>query len=131
MKLQNGIKNKLSEVVTAEKSASATGSGLVPVYSTPSLILLMEMTASQSVGPYLEPGYSTVGTMVQIKHLAATPIGMSVWCESVLTEVDGKRLVFSLEAYDEVGKIGEGVHERFIIDVDKFMSRAQAKLPKQ
>ena len=76
----------------------------------------------------LSEGEGTVGTKLDVSHLAATPVGMKVWCESELKEVDGRRLVFHVEAFDEKGKIGEGEHERFIIQNEKFMKKAQAKL---
>jgi predicted thioesterase len=79
------------------------------------------------VSPLLEEGQSTVGTIVNVKHVAATPVGMEVSCESELIEIDRRRLVFNVKAYDECGLIGEGVHERFIIDVEKFMSRTNGK----
>ncbi len=80
-----------------------------------------------SVAPYMNDGEGTVGTMLNIKHLAATPAGMIVWCESELKEVDGRRLVFHVEAFDESGKIGEGEHERFIVKNEKFMDKTLAK----
>ena len=88
---------------------------------------LMEMTAWKSVASGLEEGEGTVGTLLQITHDAPTPLGLKVWCESELTEVDGRRLVFHVTAYDETGKIGEGRHERFIINNAKFMAKAARK----
>jgi predicted thioesterase len=125
--LQAGIKAKEYETVTVANTAQALGSGLLPVFATPAMILLMESTASKSVEPYLEPGQGTVGTALQIKHVSATPVGMQVRCEIELTEIDGKRLVFSVKAYDRAGLIGEGIHERFIIDNERFLQRANAK----
>ena len=91
------------------------------------MIALMEGCASQSVAPYLDEDCGTVGTAVNIRHLAATPIGMKVYCESILTEVDGRRLLFNVKAYDETGLIGEGTHERFIINSEKFFAKVNAK----
>ncbi len=91
------------------------------------MITLIENTASASVEEYLEEGQGTVGTFVNVKHLAATPIGMSVTCETELTQVDRKRLVFETKVYDESELIGEGIHERFIIDKEKFMKKAEGK----
>lgn len=125
--LQPGIKGRQEVVVTENNSANALGSGLLEVFATPAMIALMEKTAWQSVAPDLNDGEGTVGTMLNIKHTAATPLGMRVWCESELIEVDGRRLVFRVEAYDETGKIGEGEHERFVINNRKFMTKAMAK----
>ena len=77
--------------------------------------------------PYLDEGQGTVGTLVNVAHTSATPIGMRVWCDSELVEVDRRRLVFNVKAYDECGLIGEGTHERFIIDTAKFMEKIKAK----
>lgn len=126
--MEIGMKHTVTEVVTAEKSAEQVGSGLLPVYATPAMIALMEKCASECVAPYIEEGKSSVGTMLNIKHLSASPIGMQITCTATLTEVDGRRLVFSLEASDEKGPIGEGTHERFIIDIDRFMAKCQSKL---
>lgn len=125
--LQPGIKGRQEVVVTENNSANALGSGLLEVFATPAMIALMEKTAWQSVAPDLNDGEGTVGTMLNIRHTAATPLGMRVWCESELVEVDGRRLVFRVEAYDETGKIGEGEHERFVINNRKFMTKAMAK----
>lgn len=126
--MEIGMKHTITEVVTAEKSAEQVGSGLLPVYATPAMIALMEKCASECVAPYIEEGKSSVGTMLNVKHLSASPIGMQITCTATLTEVDGRRLVFSLEASDEKGPIGEGTHERFIIDIDRFMAKCQSKL---
>ncbi|MBP5644736.1 MAG: dihydrolipoamide acyltransferase, partial [Bacteroidales bacterium] len=80
-----------------------------------------------SVLPYLDEGQGTVGTLVNVTHSAATPVGMRVWCDSELVEVDRRRLVFSVKAYDECGPIGEGTHERFVIDSAKFQAKIDAK----
>lgn len=126
--MEIGIKHTITEVVTPDKTAANVGSGLLPVYATPSMIALMEKCASECVAPYIENGKSSVGTMLNVKHLAASPVGIKVTCTATLTEVDGRRLVFSLEASDEKGPIGEGTHERFIIDVDRFMAKCNSKL---
>ncbi|MCD8200038.1 MAG: hypothetical protein LUD25_03670, partial [Coriobacteriaceae bacterium] len=91
--LETGIKGEQSVEVVYENTAAAVGSGLLQVFGTPSLVALMENTALESIAPYLEEGWGSVGTEISIKHLAATPIGMTVRCESELTEVDGRRLV--------------------------------------
>lgn len=126
--MDTGIKGYKEITVTKELTAISLGSGDLEVYATPTMIALMEETASESVKPKLEIGQGSVGTYIAIKHLAATPIGMRVRCESELVEVDGRRLVFNITAYDEKDKIGEGTHERFIISNDKFQSKVNSKL---
>ena len=121
--MEAGIKNEKSIVVTDEVTASKVGSGLLPVYATPSMIALMEGTCAESVQPYLAEGEGTVGVAVDIKHIAATPVGMTVRCESLLKEVNGKKLVFEVNVYDEKGLVGTGIHKRAIIINEAFMAR--------
>ena len=128
--MNTGIKGVQTEVVSEDKTAKSMGSGELKVYATPSMIALMEKTAYISVASELEEGQGTVGTLINVKHLAATPLGMEVKCESELVEVDGRRLVFDVKVYDETGLIGEGTHERFIIFNEKFQSKADTKLSK-
>lgn len=125
--MQAGIKGRREQTVTAEMSAARIGSGLVEVFATPMMVALIEQTCLESVIPYLEEGQGTVGTLVNVSHVSATPVGMRVWCESELVEVDRRRLVFRVKAYDECGLIGEGTHERFIIDNAKFMEKIKNK----
>lgn len=122
-----GITGKQTITVTEDKTAKVMGSGMLPVYATPAMIALMENTAALSVADELEDGSGTVGTLINVKHLSATPVGMEVTCETKLIEVDRKRLVFEVKAYDAAGVIGEGTHERFIIDNEKFMAKAEGK----
>ncbi len=103
------------------------GEGAPAVYSTPRLVWDLEMAARQALRPYLEPGEESVGTSVQVRHLAATPVGMRVTARARVTEVDGRRVVFAVEAHDEKEKIGEGTHERFVVQVAKFAARVAAK----
>ncbi len=126
--LEKGIKGFGELVVNESNTAEALGSGSLAVLATPSMIALMEKTARLSVDPFLEEGQSTVGTLVNVKHLSATPVGMKVTCNTELVEIDRRRLVFHVECSDEKGLIGEGDHERFIINAEKFMSKASAKL---
>lgn len=121
--MEAGIRNEKKIVVTEDVTASKVGSGLLPVYATPSMIALMENTCAESVQPYLPEGEGTVGVAVDIKHIAATPIGMTVRCESLLKEVNGKKLVFEVNAYDEKGLIGTGIHKRAVINNEAFMAR--------
>ena len=123
--IETGIKGHKEQIVTPEMSAARVGSGLVDVFATPMLVALVEQTCYESVLPHLEEGQGTVGTHVNVAHTAATPIGMRVWCESELVEVDRRRLVFKVKAFDECGLIGEGSHERFIIDTVKFFEKVK------
>ena len=122
-----GIQGKQEIVVTDELTAAHIGSGLVRVFATPMMIALMEKTCAESVEPFLEEGQGTVGTHVNVSHCSATPVGMKVLCQSELVEVDRRRLVFKVTASDERGLIGEGTHERFIIDSAKFQAKIDAK----
>ncbi len=126
--IEKGIKGFGELTVNESNTAEALGSGSLAVLATPSMIALMEKTARLSVDPFLEEGQSTVGTLVNVKHLSATPVGMKVTCSTELIDIDRRRLVFHVECSDEKGIIGEGEHERFIIDAEKFMSKASAKL---
>ena len=126
--LETGIKGRQDITVTMELSAKAMGSGGLEVFATPAMIALMEKTAMLSVQEQLEDGQGTVGTRLEIDHIAATPVGAEVWCESELVEIDRKRLVFEVVAYDKAGVIGKGRHERFIVNNERFMEKANAKL---
>lgn len=122
-----GIKGTDKVEVVLQNTAKTVGSGLLEVFATPAMIALMEKTASDSVAPYLEEGEGTVGVRLDVVHTAATPIGMTVRCESELVQIDRKRLVFSVVAFDDAGEIGRGTHERFIINNEKFLSKTYAK----
>ena len=128
--LEIGIKGEKEITVTRENTAAALSSGTLEVFATPAMIALMENTAMVSVAPYLEEGCQTVGTLLDVKHLSATPVGMTVRCETVLKEVDSRRLVFDVKAFDQKGLIGEGEHERFIVNAEKFMLKTNSKLEK-
>lgn len=130
MEIKTGIKGKTELVVSDNITAESMGSGLLPVFATPYMIAMMENTCSNSMLEYMEDGWGTVGTKVDIEHLAATPVGMKVVCESELIEVDRRRLVFTVTCRDEIGEIGRGKHERFIINNEKFMAKCQEKLNK-
>ena len=125
--LETGIKGKEELTVTEEITAKVVGSGGLEVFATPMMIALSEKTALTSIMPYLEEGKSTVGTKIDIAHIAATPVGMKVTCETELIEIDRRRLVFSVNVYDEIEKVAEGTHERFIVDNEKFISKAYGK----
>ena len=126
--LEIGIKGQKEIIVTKEVTAKAVGSGTLEVFATPAMIALMENTAYESIAEYLEEGCGTVGTSLDVKHISATPLGMKVTCETELIKVEGRALTFSVKAIDECGLIGEGTHERFIIQEEKFQAKANGKL---
>lgn len=125
--LKTGIKGEASVAVNDSNTAVAYGSGGVSVFATPAMIGLMEKAALTSVDPLLEVGMTTVGTRIDVQHLAATPIGMNVVAVSELVEVEGKRLLFRVEARDDLELVGRGSHERYIVPMQKFLDRASAK----
>ncbi|MGN0706828.1 MAG: thioesterase family protein [Faecalibacterium sp.] len=125
--LQPGIRGTSSQPVTPENTARAMGSGTLEVFATPALVALAEKTCWQSVAAQLESGSGTVGTRLELEHTAPTPVGMTVTCESELTAVEGRKLVFHVELRDEKGPVGSGVHERFVINDAKFAAKAEAK----
>ena len=127
MSLTVGSKGRAEALVTEDKTAAAVGSGLVPVFATPYMVALMENAAVNAVQAGLEAGQGTVGTKLEVTHDAATPVGMKVWAEAELTAAEGKKLTFTVRAFDEAGPIGGGTHERFIITVDRFLAKAEAK----
>jgi fluoroacetyl-CoA thioesterase len=127
MPLEPGLKGEISRVVTDSDTAAAYGSGLVPVLSTPHLIALMESTSQSVIEPYLDSGQTAVGTHIDMRHLAATPVGMKVRVQAELVEVDGRRLRFHVEAWDELERVGEAEHERFIVDRARFLKRVAEK----
>ncbi|AEY64374.1 thioesterase family protein [Clostridium sp. BNL1100] len=128
MELKVGITGSTEVLVSEANTAKTMGSGSLDVFATPAMIALMEKAASMAVQNYIDEDSSTVGTMINIKHIAATPIGMNVTARAELVEIDGKRLVFTVEAFDGKDKIGEGQHERFIIKAAKFILKANSKL---
>ena len=123
LNLSVGLKYKEEKTVTMDDTAKVFGSGAAEVFATPMMIGLMEAASMNAVKGFLPKGCSTVGTLVNIKHMSATKVGKKVWAEAELIEIDRKRLVFKVTAYDEDKKIGEGTHERFVIDDEKFMSK--------
>lgn len=126
--IKTGIKGTQEVLVTDSNTASAFESGTLEVFATPALAALMEKTAQLSVADYLDEGFTTVGTALDIQHVSATPIGMKVTCESELIEVDRKKLVFSVRAFDDCGDVGTGTHTRFIVQADKFANKSNEKL---
>ena len=127
MSIEIGIKGRAEDVVREENTAQAVGSGTLPVFATPAMTALMEKAAWTSLAPYLSEGESTVGTKLEITHDSASPLGIKVWAESEVTQVDGRRIELKVAAYDEKGPIGQGTHQRFIVQDEKFLARAAAK----
>ena len=127
MSLTVGLKGRAETVVTPENTAAAVGSGLLPVFATPMMVALMENAAVNALEGHLDQGEGTVGTRLDLSHDSATPVGMKVWAEAELTAVDGRALTFSVTACDEAGPIGKGSHQRFMIQNEKFLARAERK----
>lgn len=131
MPLEPGQTATVERVVTREITADAYGNPGVTVLATPFVVNLLEHAAHAVMVPHLAPGAATVGTGVEVRHLAATPPGMRVRATAVLRETDGRRCLFEVEAWDEVEKIAEGRHERFLVqDLARFLERAGAKTSK-
>ena len=126
--LNVGIKGRIERIVTEDLSAKRMGSGELDVFATPAMVALAEETAWRSVAPELEEGQGSVGTKLDLEHLAATPLGMKVRCETELTAVDRRKLTFSINVFDEAGLIGRGSHERFIVENAKFQAKADGKM---
>lgn len=127
--MEIGIKFKSELEVTCADTAISAGSGTLRVLATPVVIALIEKTAWKSVDKYIGNGCCTVGTALNIEHLAPTPVGMTVVCETTLTEADGRKLVFNAEVYDTNGlTIAKGTHTRFIVDGDRFQKKADSFL---
>lgn len=125
--LSIGLKGHAETLVTEANTAAAMGSGLLPVFATPAMLALMEKAAAGSVQPFLDEGQGSVGTRLSVSHLAATPIGLPVRAESELLSVDRRKLLFSVRAWAGDELIGEGEHERFLIDNARFLEKALAK----
>lgn len=127
MALEPGIKGLCEVLVTEKNTAAALGSGELEVFSTPSMIALMEKTCLESVKPCLEEGQGTVGVRLEVSHLAATPMGMTVRAESELVSVEKRMLNFAVRAWAGEELIGEGSHQRCIVQNQRFMEKAMAK----
>lgn len=126
-KLTPGLTNEIETVVTEADTAERLSSGLVPVFGTPALVGLMENAAVRALEGHLPLGQTSVGGRIDVRHLAATPVGMRVRARAELVEVEGRRLAFRIEAWDEVELIGKATHERFVVDVERFIKKAKDK----
>ncbi len=131
IEMKPGICAQAETIVEMKDTAKAVESGLAEVFATPMMIALMEKAAYTAVQPQLPEGYSTVGIRIDASHLAATPVGVRVWAKATLAEVNGKRLIFDIEAHDEQDKIGEARHERYIIEESRFLYKAYEKVKKE
>jgi predicted thioesterase len=128
MTIKPGATAEVERVVTPELTADALGNPGVKVLATPFVVGILENAAAAVIAPHLPPGAATVGTMVEMKHLAATPLGMTVRARATLLETDGKRFLFRVEGFDDVEKIAEGRHERYVVpNLQKFLDRAMNK----
>jgi fluoroacetyl-CoA thioesterase len=125
--LKSGLSAELELTVTGEDTAAQWGSGLVPVYSTPALVGAMEQAAVMALEKHIPVGKTTVGGRIAVEHLAPTPVGMNVRVKAELVAVEGRKLTFNIEAWDEVEKIGQATHDRFVVDQFKFMEKVRSK----
>ena len=128
MEITVGMKGEVSTSVERADTAYEVGSGSLLVYATPCMVALMEGAACEAIAPALPEEKTSVGTMLNISHIAATPVGMDVRAEAEVTEVDGNMITFQVTAYDEAGKIGEGTHKRAVITAQRFLDKVYAKL---
>ncbi|HAP03102.1 MAG TPA: thioesterase [Lachnospiraceae bacterium] len=125
--LKEGITGEAETIVSEDNTAIKMGSGTLPVFATPAMVATVEKAAWSSVAGELDEGQSTVGTAMTLSHESATPVGLKITAKTTLTAIDRRKLTFSWEAYDEAGIIGRGTHERFIVDNEKFVSKAERK----
>ncbi|MCE5255752.1 MAG: thioesterase family protein [Spirochaetaceae bacterium] len=130
MDIRPGLSAEKIIIVGPEHVAAHLGSGGVPVYATPSMVLHIEETSRMAVEPLLDAGLSTVGASIQVEHLAPTPPGMKVRIRSELVEVNGRLLTFNVEVWDEVEKVGSARHVRAIIDLQRFSDKVARKIAK-
>ncbi|HEY8475590.1 MAG TPA: thioesterase family protein [Chloroflexota bacterium] len=122
-----GLVGEARTRVTEDVTARRFGSGSVDVFATPAMVALMEEAAIRAVDHLLPPGSATVGSSLEVRHLAPTPVGLNVVARATLREVHGRRLVFDVEAFDDLERIGEGRHERVVVDLGRFHQRAAGK----
>ena len=128
MEITVGMKGEVSTLVEREDTAAMVGSGDLLVFATPCMAALMEGAACEAIAPALAEGTTSVGTLLDIEHLSATPVGLEVRAEAEVTEVDGKIITFALQAFDEAGEIGKGTHRRVIVNSQKYLDKAYQKL---
>ena len=126
--LRPGLRGEAGLVVSGEHTAPRVGSGAVSVLATPVMINLMEAAALAAVERFLPPGYQSLGTVLNVRHIAATPVGMRVLATAIVQAVEGRTIRFTVEARDEREPIGDGTHERVVVNVAKFDQRVKRKL---
>ena len=128
MEITVGMKGKVSTLVEREDTALEVGSGSLLVYATPCMVALMEGAACEAIAEALPEEKTSVGIELNISHLSATPVGLEVRAEAEVTAVEGSIISFTVTAYDEAGKIGEGTHKRAVISTQRFLDKAYSKL---
>ena len=128
MEITVGMKGEAFNVVEREDTAFEVGSGSLLVYATPCMVALMEGAACEAIADALDENETTVGTELNIRHTAATPVGLEVRAEATVTAVDGKAITFEVRAFDEAGEIGSGTHKRFVVNSQRFLDKTYAKL---
>ena len=128
MKIEVGMKGEVSTLAEREDTALEVGSGSLLVYATPCMVALMEGAACEAIASGLDESETTVGTELNIRHTAATPVGLEVRAEATVTAVDGKAITFEVKAFDEAGEIGSGIHKRFVVNSQRFLDKTYAKL---
>jgi fluoroacetyl-CoA thioesterase len=129
--IEVGLTGASEIVVGTRDTAPHVGSGKIKVLATPVMVSLMEEAALNAVEGHLPPGFQTVGTRLDITHVAATPVGLHVVARAEVIQVEGRRITFRVWADDEKDRIGEGMHERIVVDVARFDARAQQKAPRR
>ena len=128
MEITIGMKGQAFTDVERADTAKEVGSGDLMVYATPCMVALMEGAACEAIAEALQETETTVGTLLNIEHTSATPVGLEVRAEAVVVNVDGKVITFEVTAYDEIGEIGHGIHKRVIVNSQKFLDKAYSKL---
>lgn len=126
--LKIGLKNSVESIVTENDTALKIGSGSLKVLATLKMIALMEKSAADLVEKILPEEFTSVGISLNVRHTAPTPIGLKIFAEAVIKEIDERKITFEVSANDERGEIGRGTHERFIVDRKKFQSKADSKI---
>ena len=121
--MEVGLKYESTVVVSPSNTAATMGSGDMDVFATPAMVALMENAAMLAVAVHLPEGSATVGTQMNTSHIKASPLGATITASAELTEVEGRKLTFAVKAWDEKGTIGEGVHTRFVVDRERFLSK--------
>lgn len=128
MEITIGLKGEVKTTVEREDTAAEVGSGSLLVYATPCMVALMEGAACEAIAACLPEEKTSVGTYLEISHLSATPVGLDAWAEAEVTAVEGSIVTFQVSAFDEAGKIGEGIHKRAVINTQRFLDKTYSKL---